>query len=185
MSISENRTYCFRNKDFLTLYLLCLCILLDLFLLCVTQFIWKWCELIEQFWIYFVVEILIHLHSIDWVAFYACANWMNARSRILKSGHIDKTQKEEVLDSNFCDCHVYSRPFLPVRHRSKFDKLLNYDPLRAVSSSASHSDHGRSLPSSSSGGDVLRSLPSGVTSLSNFNSSGTLDSYNGSSASVR
>ena len=109
---------------------------------------------------------------------------MNARSRVLKSGHKHKTQKEEILDSNFCDCHVYSRPFLPVRHRSKFDKLLNYDPLRAVSSSGSHSDHARSLLSSG-GGDVLRSLPSGVTSLSNFNSSGTLDSYNGSSASVR
>ena len=109
---------------------------------------------------------------------------MNARSRVLRSGHKSQTQREEILDSNFCDCHVYSRSFLAVRHRSKFDKLLNYDPLRAVSSSGSHSDHVTSLPSSG-GGDLLSSLPSGRTNLSNFNSSGTLDSYNGSSASVR
>ena len=184
MRTSVIRIDCFRSKDFLTLYLLCLCVLLDLFLLCVTQFIWKWCELIEQFWIYFVVKILIRLHLIDWLHLTRAQTEWTRWSRVLKSGHKHKTQKEEILDSNFCDCHVYSRPFLPVRHRSKFDKLLNYDPLRAVSSSGSHSDHVRSLPSSG-GGDVLRSLSSGVTSPSNFNSSGTLESYNGSSASVR
>ena len=77
------------------------------------------------------------------VAFYACANWMNARSRVLKSGHKDKTQKEEILDSNFCDCHVYSRPFLPVRHRSKFDywTMIRWGQCHLVAVTVTMRDH--------------------------------------------
>ena len=51
---------------------------------------------------------------------------------------LDKDQIESlVLDSNFCTCGLYCRPFMPVKHRNRFDKLVNYDPLGMLSGEVS------------------------------------------------
>ena len=71
-----------------------------------------------------------------------------------------------VLDDEFCSCTLYhARPFVPVRHRGKFDSLVVHTD--DSSSSPLHTD----LPDSSTTADPS-ALPSVVTSTTKFSSPG-------------